>query len=118
MGGWYEVSDQNSEIGDESGKPIAQAAGDEAGSSSVSLTLELESTGGTFTLAPDRRPFIPPPPPVVRMPFATVMLSGPPGAAYSVCVQLELNALPRKSSEKSGASCTSPPLEFVTAVPL
>jgi hypothetical protein len=61
-----EIGAQRADVGtDLPFKPSAEAReGDAPGSSSTSVALELESSVGDFTLAADRRPFIPPPPPV------------------------------------------------------
>lgn len=61
----YELSEQTPEVRTElPDKPSADAQCEAPVSSSTSLTLEVESTTGEFALAPDHRPFIPPPPPV------------------------------------------------------
>lgn len=55
-----EVRDQASDTGegDLSAYAVASVA------STAAVTVEVESGGGEFTPVPDRRPFIPPPPPV------------------------------------------------------
>jgi hypothetical protein len=61
----YEVSEQSSYVEpDVPDKPSAEAAGDAPGFSPSSMALDLASSTGEFTVRPDRRPFIPPPPPV------------------------------------------------------
>lgn len=59
------VAGHGSEVGTEPAKASTEAHEvDAPGSSSISLALDVESTSGDFTLPVDRRPFIPPPPPV------------------------------------------------------